>query len=51
MKNFIKQNIPAGRFGTVEEIADVVTFLCSPKASWIVGSALNVDGGQSRSNI
>ena len=51
MKNFIKQNIPAGRFGTVEEIADVVTFICAPKASWIVGSALNVDGGQARSNI
>jgi 3-oxoacyl-[acyl-carrier protein] reductase len=51
MKNFIKQNLPAGRFGTVNEIADVVTFVCSPKASWIVGSAINVDGGQSRSNI
>ena len=51
MRNFIKQNLPAGRFGTVNEIADVVTFVCSPKASWIVGSAINVDGGQSRSNI
>ena len=51
MKNFINQNLPAGRFGTVDEIANVVTFVCSPKASWIVGSAINVDGGQSRSNI
>ncbi|MBI51637.1 MAG: short-chain dehydrogenase [Chloroflexi bacterium] len=51
MRNFIQQNLPAGRFGTANEIADVVTFVCSPKASWIVGSAINVDGGQSRSNI
>jgi len=51
MATFIEQNIAAGRFGRPEEIGEVVAFLCSPRASWIVGATLNVDGGQSRSNI
>ncbi|RXJ00399.1 SDR family oxidoreductase [Anaerobacillus alkaliphilus] len=48
---FIEQEIPAGRFGTVEEVANVVVFLASKKASWIVGASINVDGGQSRANF
>ncbi|MBM3677960.1 MAG: SDR family oxidoreductase [Actinobacteria bacterium] len=44
----ISADVPWGRFGTVEEIADVVTFLCSPRASWVVGTSVVVDGGQSR---
>ena len=51
MAQFIEQNIAGGRFGRPEEIGEVVAFLCSPRASWIVGATLNVDGGQSRSNI
>jgi len=51
MQHFIAQNLPMGRFGTVEEIADVVTFLVSERASLITGACLNVDGGQSRSLI
>ena len=51
MATFIAQNIAGGRFGRPEEIGEVVAFLCSPRASWIVGATLNVDGGQSRSNI
>jgi len=51
MAAFIAQNIPAGRFGSVEEIARAVVFLASPAASWVIGVTLNVDGGQSRSNI
>ncbi len=51
MAAFVKQNIPSGRFGTVEEVANAVVFLCSPAASWVAGASLNVDGGQSRSNI
>jgi 3-oxoacyl-[acyl-carrier protein] reductase len=48
---FMKREIPSGRFGKPEEIADVVVFLCSDRASWVTGACLNVDGGQSRSNL
>jgi len=48
---FMKREIPSGRFGKPEEVADVVVFLCSGRASWVTGACLNVDGGQARSNI
>lgn len=48
---FVEREMPFGRFGSVEEVAHLVTFLCSPRASLITGVAFNVDGGQSRSLI
>jgi 3-oxoacyl-[acyl-carrier protein] reductase len=49
MAAFVARELPWGRFGTVEEVADVVTFLVSERASWVVGTCVAVDGGQSRS--
>ncbi len=40
-----KRNAPIGRFGTPEELADFFVFLCSPRASYCVGSTYYVDGG------
>lgn len=51
MARFVEQSIPSGRFGTAEEVASVVVFLASERASWVTGAAITVDGGQSRSNI
>ncbi len=51
INEFVERNISAGRFGNVEEIADVVAFLASERASWVVGATLNVDGGQSFMNF
>ena len=49
MAEFVERELPWGRLGPVEEVADVVTFLVSPRASWVVGTCVVVDGGQSRS--
>jgi 3-oxoacyl-[acyl-carrier protein] reductase len=48
---FVGRELPLGRFGTPEEVASVVVFLCSRAASLVNGACWAVDGGQSRSNI
>ena len=46
---FVARDIPMGRFGTPDEVADVVTFLASARARWITGACIAVDGGQAKS--
>ncbi|HSN41745.1 MAG TPA: SDR family oxidoreductase [Burkholderiales bacterium] len=47
-RRFALENIPAGRFGTTEEIANLAIFLCSPLAGYVTGTVIPVDGGMSR---
>ena len=51
MAEFVRSEMPLGRFGTVPEVAAVVAFVCSQQASLVNAACLTVDGGQSRSNI
>jgi len=45
---FLREDLPFGRLGKVEEVAAVATFLLSPAASWVTGADVVVDGGQGR---
>lgn len=47
IRAFVERELPFGRFGTPDEVADVVAFLCSPRARWISGACITVDGCQS----
>ena len=44
-KERILPMIPLGRMGDAEEVAGAVSFLCSPRASYITGQVISVNGG------
>ena len=46
MYSELGKTIPLGRVGEAEEYADLVAFLCSARASYITGAAINLDGGR-----
>jgi 3-oxoacyl-[acyl-carrier protein] reductase len=49
--DFVKRDLPFGRFGAAHEVGDVVCFLASSRASWVSGACVPVDGCQGHSNI
>ncbi|MBC7978747.1 MAG: SDR family oxidoreductase, partial [Myxococcales bacterium] len=46
--DFVQRELPFGRFGAPEEVAEVVAFVASARARWITGTCIPVDGGQGR---
>ena len=50
-RDFLSHELPAGRLGRPEEVAFAVVMLASPRASWITGACLPVDGAQGRSLV
>lgn len=44
-ENELKKQIPSGRFGTPEEVAELVGFLISPEAGYITGNVISINGG------
>ena len=46
VNQIINATVPMKRFGSPDEVADAIVFLCSERASFITGSVLVIDGGQ-----
>ena len=51
MAEFVRREMPLGRFGTPEEVASLVAYVCSRQASLVTGACIAIDGGQGHSNI
>lgn len=46
VQTMIRDTVPLEKFGTPEDVANAAVFLCSPRAAFITGSSLTIDGGQ-----
>jgi NAD(P)-dependent dehydrogenase (short-subunit alcohol dehydrogenase family) len=46
--NHSKETHPLGRVGSADEVADLILFLASPRASWITGATYSIDGGRAQ---
>ena len=44
----VRASVPSGRLGRPEEVADVAVFLASPRAGWVTGECVSIDGAQHR---
>ena len=44
-EDYLIKEIPLGRFGKPEEVANLVSFLCSEQASYITGQTIHINGG------
>ena len=51
VQEFIRNNLPMGRFGWPEPVGALAAFLASAQADLITGACINIDGGQSKSLI
>jgi 3-oxoacyl-[acyl-carrier protein] reductase len=51
VEDFIRVNLPMGRFGWPEPVGDLVAYLASERAGFLTGACVNIDGGQSHSLI
>jgi 3-oxoacyl-[acyl-carrier protein] reductase len=49
-EQLVTDNIPLGRAGTPEDVADLVVFLCSDESTWITGQQYVIDGGRAIGN-
>jgi 3-oxoacyl-[acyl-carrier protein] reductase len=49
--DFIAREFPWGRMGTLDEVADVVAFLLSPRSTWVNGTDVVVDGAQGNPSV
>lgn len=46
--DMVRDEVPLGRFGTVDEVAGVIAFLASDRSSYITGASVDVAGGMGR---